>query len=63
MRGILASAVDELCATRRNLPGQKETWHWNDEVAKAVAKKSDGRGLKAEQTDRNKFIVKVNRLV
>ena len=39
IRNILVSTAEEVCGTRRNPPRHKETWWWNDEVAKAVTNK------------------------
>ena len=39
MRAILVSTTEEVYGTHRNPPRHKETWWWNDEIARAVANK------------------------
>ena len=39
VRDILQSTTEDVCGTHRNSPRYRETWWWNDEAGKTVAKK------------------------
>ena len=55
MRDSLVSTAQAVCGVRRNPPRHKETWWWNEEVAKAVeSKKKLYKNWKKDRTSENK---------